>query len=140
MKFNIDREVKILEEMKKIKGWWIWLDGEKFLPPVKWYRAVTFFTQDDVNKLHVLFPSWHYKNHSTIHHISSYFYGDYRRLCRNKASISLDLLVNIENQAFRQSVSWSRTHVSIHQDYWNIINTMWPSLSWNMQASLIFGK
>lgn len=104
MKFNIDREVKILKELKKLKAGEIWLVGEKFLPAMKWYRAVTFFTQDDVNNLHVLFLSWSYKNYSTIHHISSYFYGDYRRLYRNKASISLDLLVNIENQAFRQSV------------------------------------
>lgn len=89
---------------KKLKADEVWLEGEKFLPPMKWYRLVTFFTQDDVNNFHVLFPSWSYKNYSTIHYISSYFYHDYRRLCRNKASISLDLLVNIENQAFRESV------------------------------------
>lgn len=78
--------------------------GKKPSWPLWNYITQWDFIKGNVNKSHVLFPSWSSKNHSTVYDISSYFCGDYGRLCRNEASISLGLFVNIENQACRQTM------------------------------------
>lgn len=118
---------------------WIRLDFKSYEIT---YDCVTFFGQgNDVNKWHVLFPSWNCKNLCTVYHISSHFYGYDGRLYRNEASICLDLFLNIKNWILRQLMLVYHDLICQVSKITGIftINTAWPSLCQNMQPSLISG-